>query len=151
MQSSHAKSVRTTAISLPRPRIRKGRRLLVPPTEDRASPKTHFKDIIELSQDLTLNDSPRPSEPTLESAKKYIEGKLSELRERRVLGMRVGCNELERDPKLTRSLSRAAKEVVDVYQLRRPRDQDSVLLLKGQGKLVWNQHRRYRSDFFIQQ
>ncbi len=116
--------------------------------------RTHRKEIIELSQDRGYacgrNTSLRHKDAqTLDSppapAKDYIASKLAEFRRLKALGVKIGKKELETDPQLDLSLSRAAREIVDAYQLRRMKDRHCAQLLKTKGKLSWN-HQRLNSS-----
>ena len=100
--------------------------------------RTHFKEVIELSQ--VLNKTIREIKITpINDANDYINGKLKDIRQRRMLGMRINHKDMEKDNKLSLYLSRAANEVMDVYQIRK--SPQAILFKKGDGKLMWNQTR----------
>ena len=119
---------RSTSVSSPKPRHKL---------------KTHFKEIVEMSNQCSTSFLPTP--PT--NSKSYIAQKLLEFRQKRLLGLGVAKSEIEEDDTLNKCLSVTAKEVVDVYQLRRERHTGS--LLKGRGKLVWNHPKKARSHVLI--
>jgi len=103
--------------------------------------KTHFKEVMEISSLLNktttngFHESPK-------NAKAYLDFKLTEIKQKRLIGTKFDCNVLLNDEKLKECLNETAKEVLEEYDIKRKRDIRIKILTKGSGHLTWNQTRK---------
>lgn len=96
--------------------------------------KTHFKDLIQISQGASISTNPNIT--SLNEARNYITEKLINIKQKRMLGMKIKKEEIDSDRKLDESMCQLSRELLGVYRLRRDRCSTIRVLKKGQGRLV---------------
>ncbi len=96
--------------------------------------RTHFKEVVEISTELNKTALGFPKTP--KDAQNYLESKLIDIKQKRMLGIRIKNEDLRKDEMLNACLNTTAKEVVEVYELRKKKDVMVRLLTRGAGKLI---------------